>query len=63
MAARTLTQIQTRVSERAKAALLALFLGAFFVWGAALPTAQCCMTPRTTRAIPTAFPATDLKSS
>ncbi|MGB8817321.1 MAG: CbtB-domain containing protein [Rhizobiaceae bacterium] len=36
MTARTLTQRQTRVSERAKAAFLALFLGAFFVWGAGL---------------------------
>jgi cobalt transporter subunit CbtB len=34
MAVRTLTQTETGVSERAKAAFLAIFLGAFFVWGA-----------------------------
>ena len=40
MAVRSLTQVETRVSERAKAAFLALFLGAFFVWGAGLANSQ-----------------------
>lgn len=40
MAVRSLTQVETRVSERAKAAFLALFLGAFFAWGAGLANSQ-----------------------
>ncbi|MGL4488772.1 MAG: CbtB domain-containing protein [Rhizobiaceae bacterium] len=36
MAVRTVSVASTGVSERAKAAFMALFLGAFFVWGAGL---------------------------
>ncbi len=40
MAVRSVSVVSSGVSERAKAAFVALFLGAFFVWGAGLANSQ-----------------------
>jgi cobalt transporter subunit CbtB len=40
MAVRTVSVASVGVSERAKAAFMALFLGAFFVWGAGLANSE-----------------------
>jgi cobalt transporter subunit CbtB len=40
MAVKTLTVTSVGVSERMRAAFMALFLGTFFVWGAGLANSQ-----------------------
>jgi cobalt transporter subunit CbtB len=40
MAVRSVSSASVGVSERAKAAFLAIFLGAFFVWGAGFANSQ-----------------------